>query len=54
MKSLTGWQEKTNKETKNITEKNKMVDWSPNISIITLNTNSVNTIIKRQRLAKCI
>lgn len=41
MKSLTGWQEKTNKETKNITEKIKMVDWSPNISIIILNVNSI-------------
>ena len=31
-----------------------MVDLSPNISVITLDVNSLKTIIKRERLAKCI
>lgn len=31
-------------------EKNKMMDLSPNISIITSSMNGLNTLIRRQRL----
>lgn len=39
-----------NKKTK--TKNNKMVDFSPNISIITSNVNSLITSVNRQKLAE--